>query len=93
MAMFSRFVVNHWSTYERLLLGGPVLARSFWNAEVVDVTVAKAGKMLLKLVCKLGLGGWSTLHEALVRSLDTRAKSPLLVQRGKLKRKRPANPS
>lgn len=87
MAMFSRFVVNHWRTYEQLLLGGPVLARGFWNAKVVDVTVAKAGKMLLKLVCKLGLGGWSTLHTALVRSLDTRAKAPLLAQRAKLKRR------
>ncbi len=87
LAMFSRFVVNHWNIYERLLVGGPVSARSIWNSEVIDVTVAKAGKMLLNLACKLGLGGWSALHKALVRSLDTRAKVPLLVQRGKLKRR------
>lgn len=87
LCMFARYLVNHWGTYEPLLLAGPLRARSYWDEHVVDITAVKAGKMLLKLVCGLNLGGWSTVHKALVRSLDTRAKAPLLSQRRKLKRR------
>lgn len=87
LVMFVRNSVNHWADYQRLLLAGPAEVRALWTETIRDVTAAKAGKMLLKLVCRLELGGWSQVHLALVNSLDTLAKAPLLLQRGKLKRR------
>lgn len=87
LAMFARTVANHWVEYEQILLGGPTEVRALWSATIRDVTAAKAGKMLLKLVCRLQLGSWAPLHQPLVRSLDTLAKAPLLAQRRKLKRR------
>lgn len=87
LAMFVRTSVNHWTDFELLLLAGPTEIRALWADTIRDVTAAKACKMLLKLVCRLELGGWSPVHEALVKSLDTLAKAPLLSQRGKLKRR------
>ncbi|MDI4635252.1 tyrosine-type recombinase/integrase [Pelomonas sp. V22] len=87
LAMFVRTMVNHWADYERLLLGGPTEVRALWAETIHDVTAAKAAKMILKLVCRLELGGWAPLHNALVKSLDTLADAPLRSQRGKLKRR------
>jgi integrase len=87
IAVFGRCLISHWPVYEQILVSGPSVARGLWDAGVSDVNAAKAGKTLLKLACKLQLGGWSPVHLPLIRSLDTRAKAPLLAQRGKLKRR------
>ncbi|MGH7428020.1 MAG: hypothetical protein ACREJ4_06645, partial [Candidatus Methylomirabilaceae bacterium] len=84
---FTRSLINRWSTYSSLLEQGPDAVRAVWDADVLDVDTAKAGKTLLKLVTKAGLGSWRPLHQHLVTSLSTRAKGNLLAQRGKLKRR------
>lgn len=84
---FTRSVINRWDIYVELLESGPMHARDLWDKHVLDVDTAKAGKTLLKLICKLGLGYWSVLHTDFVGALDTRAKKGLLAQRGKVKRR------
>ncbi|RSZ45742.1 MULTISPECIES: site-specific integrase [unclassified Variovorax] len=84
---FTRSLINRWGIYSNLLEQGPDAVRVVWDAEVLDVDTAKAGKTLLKLVTKARLGSWTPIHHHLVTSLSTRAQSVLLAQRGKLKRR------
>lgn len=84
---FTRSLINKWPVYAELLEKGPRVARDLWEAKVLDVDTAKAGKTLLKLACKLSMGDWTSLHYALAKSLNTRAKKGLQAQRGKLKRR------
>lgn len=84
---FTRSLIKKWPVYVELLELGPRLARGLWETKVLDVDTAKAGKTLLKLACKVGLGDWTASHLDLARSLDTRAKRGLQAQRGKLKRR------
>lgn len=87
ISKFTRSLVNRWAIYSNLLEQGPEEIRNFWDADVLDVDTAKAGKTLLKLATKARLGSWMPVHRPLVASLSTRAKADLLAQRGTVKRR------
>ncbi|MCZ8112337.1 MAG: tyrosine-type recombinase/integrase [Betaproteobacteria bacterium] len=84
---FGLSLINNWPLYERLLLQGPKEVRDSWDQEVLDIDVAKAGKTILKAAAVHEVGPWKPLHEAMVKSLDTRAKVSLQRQRSKIKRR------
>lgn len=84
---FTRSLLKNWPLYLKLMGDGPDRVREHWEDGVLDVDTAKAGKKLLKLLCRNRLGGWTPAHQHLVRSLDSRAKQGLLAQQAKVKRR------
>lgn len=86
---FARSLIAQWSTYAELLVSGPEKLIRKWRDLVTDVDTAKAGKTVLKFACDAEVGLWSSQHLALVRGLETHARSASIAQQGRrLRRER-----
>jgi integrase len=84
---FARSTILHWHLYKELLSDGPSSIRQHWNERVRDIDTAKAAKAILRLACTAMLGSWRSAHLPVVKALDTRARSALLIQRGRIRRR------
>jgi integrase len=84
---FGLALIKNWNLYAKILVQGPTEISEIWDSEVLDVDIAKAGKSILKAAVANALGPWKPIHEAMVKGLNTRAKTALQRQRSKIKRR------
>lgn len=87
ISKFTRSLTRSWPLYRQLLSDGPSQLKGHWSKLVTDIDTAKAGKAALRLACTAESGPWRPVHLSLIKGLDTKARSELLAQRARLKRR------
>lgn len=81
---FASTLLRHWKVYVEMLQTDPADIKLFWDAKILTIDLAKAGKSILKLAAKHSLGPWDVSHRNLVKGLSTRANGTVAAQKDKL---------
>lgn len=91
---FAFTVLRHWKVYVEMMQTEPADIKLFWDAKILTIDLAKAGKSILKLAAKHSLGPWDVTHRNLIKGLSTRANGTVAAQKDKLaKRSKLLEPS
>jgi len=67
-----------------MLQTDPADINLFWDAHILTIDLAKAGKSILQLAARHSLGPWDVTHKAFIKKLSTRANGTVAAQKDKL---------